>query len=106
MFLKQSISIFYEVEKAHPNPRSLDYIPSLINSYHISDHQSNASHIYFNISGAPDQEIVYENDKKYELKMSDDGHFEFYDLWDNGVTNSLEYDRNGFSAKNSYRSNK
>ena len=52
---------------AHPwlgsNPRSLDYIPILINSCHVSDHQSNASHIYFYISGAPDQEIVYESDK-------------------------------------------
>ena len=30
--------------------------------------------------GLQTQKIVYENDKKYELKMSDDGHFEFYDL--------------------------
>ena len=42
----------------------------------------------------------YENDKKYELKMSDGRHFEFYDLWENGVTYSLAYGRNGFSRKN------
>ena len=95
---------------AHPwwgsNPRSLDYIPSSINSCHVSDNRSNASHIYFYISEAPDQEILYENDKKYELKMSDDGHFEFYNLWENGVIYSLAYGRNGFSTKNSYRTNK
>ena len=38
--------------------------------------------------------------------MSDDGHFEFYDLWVNGVIYSLAYDRNGFSTKFSYRNNK
>ena len=69
---------------AHPwwgsNPRSLDNIPSSINSCHVSDLQNNASHIYLYISGAPDQEIVYGNDKKYELKMSDDRLFQFYDL--------------------------
>ena len=69
---------------AHPwlgsNPRPLDYIPSSIDSCHVSNLQSNASHIYLYISGAPNQKIIYENDKKYELKMSDDGHFEFYDL--------------------------
>ena len=31
--------------------------------------------------------------------MSDDGHFEFYDLWENGATYSLAYGRNGFSTK-------
>ena len=45
------------------NPRSLYYIPSSVNSCHVLDHQSNASHIYFYISGAPAQEIVYESDK-------------------------------------------
>ena len=66
---------------AHPwwgsNPRSLCYIPNSINSHHVSDHQSNASQIYFYISGAPNQAIIYENDKIYELKMSNNGHFEF-----------------------------
>ena len=95
---------------AHPwwglNPRSLDYIPSSINSCHVSDHQSIASHIYFYISEAPDQKIVHENDKNYELKMSDDGHFEFRYLWENSATYSLAYGRNGFSTKNSYRTNR
>ena len=31
--------------------------------------ERNASQIYFYISEAPTQEIVYENDKKYELKI-------------------------------------
>ena len=66
-------------------------LTSWINSFYVLDQQNNASHIYFYISGAPNQVIVYENDKKYELKMSDDGHFEFYDLGENGATNSLAY---------------
>ena len=45
------------------NPRSLEYIPSSINSRHVSDHQNNASQIYFYLSGAPNQEIVFGNDK-------------------------------------------
>ena len=88
---------------AHPwwgsNPRSLDYILSSINSCHVSDHQRNESQIYIYISGAPNQETVYENDKKYEFKMSDDGHFEFYDLYENDVTYSLAYGRIGLSTK-------
>ena len=87
------------------NPRSLDYIPGSI-TRHVSDHQSKASPIYFYISGSPNKEIVYENDKKCEFNMSDDGHFEFYDLWGNGVIYSLAYGRNGFSTKFSYRNNK
>ena len=51
---------------AHPwwgsNPRSLDYIPSSI-TRHVSDHQSKASQIYFDISGSPNIETVYENDR-------------------------------------------
>ena len=94
---------------AHPwsgsNPRSLDYVPSFITG-HVSDHQSKAYQIYFSISGSPNKEIVYVNDKKYELNMSDDGHFEFYDLWENGVIYSLAYGRNGLSAKFAYRNNK
>ena len=41
--------------------------------------------------------------------MSYDGHFEFYDLWENGVIYSLAYGRNGFITneviflKNAYR---
>ena len=89
---------------AHPwwssNPQSLDYIPSFINSRYVSDHQSNTYQMYFYISGAPNQEIVHENDRKYELKMFGDGHFEFYNLLENGVINSLAYGRNGFSTKN------
>ena len=38
--------------------------------------------------------------KKYELNMSDDGHFEFYNLWENGIIYSLAYGRNGVSTKN------
>ena len=38
--------------------------------------------------------------------MSDDGHFEFCDLWENGATYSLAYGRNGFSTKNSYKTNR
>ena len=52
---------------AHPwwgsNPRTLDYIPSSINSRHVSDHQSTASQIYFYILGAPNQEIVCKNER-------------------------------------------
>ena len=65
-------STLYDVEKAHTwwglNPRSLDYIPSSINSRHVSDHQNNASQIYFYISGAPNQEIVNENDKNVNCR--------------------------------------
>ena len=57
---------------AHPwwgaNPRSLDCILITIDSRHVSDHQSNVSQIYFYISGAPNQEIVYENDKNSEFR--------------------------------------
>ena len=95
---------------AHPwwdfNPRSLNYIPNPINNRHVSDHQRTASQIYLYISGAPNQEIVYENDKKYDLQMSNDSHFEFDDLWENGAIYSLAYGRNGFSTKNSHRNNK
>ena len=44
------------------NPRSLNYIPSSI-TRHVSDHQSKVSQIYFYISGSPNKEIVYGNDK-------------------------------------------
>ena len=89
------------------NPRSLDFIPSSTNSCHVSDHQSNASHTYFYISWAPDKKkCTWKITKKYELKMSDDGHLEFYDLLENGVTYSLAYGRIGFSMKNSYGTNK
>ena len=57
---------------AHPwwgsNPWSLGYIPSSIDSRHASDHQSNAYQIYFYISGAPNQEVVYENDKNMNCR--------------------------------------
>ena len=100
---------FMRWKLAHPwwgsNPRSFDYIPSSI-TRHVSDHQSKACQIYFYISGSPNKEIVYENDKTFELNMSDDGHFEFCDLWENSVIYSLAYGRNGFSTKFSYRSNK
>ena len=72
--------LFMTLKIVHPwrgwNLRSLDYIPNSIDSRHVSDHQSNASQIYFYISGAPKQEIVYENDK---IWIADDSHFEFYD---------------------------
>ena len=35
----------------------------------------------------------------YELQMSDDSHFEFYDLSENGAIYSLAYGKNGFSTK-------
>ena len=70
MSLKQSTFMTWKI--AHPwwgsNPRSLDYIPSSIDSRHVSDHQSNAYQIYFYISGAPNQEIVYENDKNMNCR--------------------------------------
>ena len=57
---------------AHPwwgsNPRSLDYIPNSIDNHHVSDHSHNASQIYLYISGAPNQEIVYENDKNMNCR--------------------------------------
>ena len=56
--------------------------------------------------GLQTKKLYMEMTKKYELKMSDDGHFEFYDLWENGATYSLAYGRNGFSTKNSYRTNR
>ena len=31
--------------------------------------------------------------------MSDDSHFDFYDVWKNGAIYSLAYGRNGFSTK-------
>ena len=43
---------------------------------------------------------LYKKWQKYELQMSDDSHFEFYDLWENGAIYSLAYGRNGFSTKN------
>ena len=52
------------------NPRSLDYIPSSINSRHVSDYQSNASQIYFNVSGDPNEEILCENDKNMNCRCS------------------------------------
>ena len=57
---------------AHPwwgsNPRSLDYISSSIYSCHVSDNQNNASWIYFYMSVAPNQKIVYENDKNMNCR--------------------------------------
>ena len=38
--------------------------------------------------------------------MSNDSHFEFYDLWENAAIYSLVYGKNGFSTKNSYRNNR
>ena len=100
---------FMRWKLAHPwwgsNPRSLDYMPISF-TRHVSDHQSKASQLYFYISGSPSKEIVHENNKQYELNMSDDGHFEFYDLWKNGVIYSLAYGRNGFSTEFWYRNNK
>ena len=95
---------------AHPwwgsSPRSLDYILSSLNSCHVSDPQAMHSTYISIYQGIQTKKNEYENDKKYELKMSDGRHFEFYDLWENGVTYSLAYGRNGFSRKNSYRINK
>ena len=45
-----------------------DYIPSSIDSRHVSDHDIHASQIYFYISGAPNQEIVYGNDKNMNCR--------------------------------------
>ena len=56
------------------------------------------SNIFLYIRGSKPRNL-YENGKKYELKMSDDDHFEFYDLWNNGVIYSLAYGRNEFSTK-------
>ena len=47
-----------------------------------------------------------QNDNKYELKMSDDVHFEFYDLRKNSVIYSLAYSRNGFSTRNPVKTTK
>ena len=95
---------------AHPwwgsNPWSLDYIPSSTDNCHVSDHQSNAYQIYVCISGALNQKNCIRKWKQSELQMSDDSHFEFYDLWENGAIYSLAYGRNGFSTNNSYRNNK
>ena len=95
---------------AHPwwgsKPRYLDYIPSSINSCHVSDHQRNASHIYLYIYQGSRPRNCKWIWQKYELRMSDDGHFEFHDWWENSVTYSLAYDRSGFSTKKSYRTNK
>ena len=93
---------FMRYKLAYPwwgsNPRSLDYIQSSI-TRHVSDRQGKATQTYFYIAGSPNIQIVYENDKKYELNLSDDGHYESYDLWENGVIDSLAYGRNRFSAK-------
>ena len=40
---------------------------------------------------------------EYELRMSDDNYFEFYDLLKNCAIYSLAYGRNEFSTKISYR---
>ena len=57
---------------AHPwwgsNPRYIDFIPSSTDSRHVSDHQSNASQIYFYKSGGPNQEVAYENDKNINYR--------------------------------------
>ena len=59
------------------NPRSLEYIPSSIDSRHVSDHQSNASQIYFYTSGAPNQTILYENDKNMNCRCPMTAIFNF-----------------------------
>ena len=70
MFLKQLI--FYDAENSTPlvgsNPRTLDYILSSINSRNVSDHQSNASEIYYYILRDPKQEFVYGNDKNMNCR--------------------------------------
>ena len=57
---------FVTCKIAHPQwgsiPWSLDYISSFNNSRHVSDHQNNASNIFLYIR-APNQEIVFGNDK-------------------------------------------
>ena len=105
--LKQSI--FYEVELW----TSLVWLQPTICRLHTEFYYSSylrssnkASQIYFYISGSPNKEFVYEKDKQCELNMSDDGHFEFYDLWDNVAIYSLAYGRNGFSTTFSCRNNK
>ena len=91
---------------SNPRSRSLDYIPSSIDSRHVSGHQSYASQIYSYISGSPKPRNFMWKWQKYELQMSDDSHFEFNDLWENGAIYSFAYGRSGFSTKKSYRNNK
>ena len=80
-------------------------MPSSINTYYASDHQSNAFHTFFYISRASDQEIVNENYTKYEIKMFDDGHYGFYDLWGNVSITAWHTSEIDSAHKNSYRSN-
>ena len=68
-------STLYDVEKAHTwwglNPRSLDYIPSSINSRHVSDHQNNACipNIFLYIRDPKPRNCKWKW-QKYELQMN------------------------------------
>ena len=109
MFLKQSTS--YDVENAHPwwgsGPRSLDHIPSSINSRHVSDHRSNEFQICFSILGAPKQtKNVYRNYKDMNcrclmtaiLNLTISGETVPFTAWHTAEMDSAQ--------KNAYRNNK
>ena len=62
-------------------------------------------YVYIYIRGSKPKNYIWKW-QKYELQMSDDSQFEFYDLWENGTIYILAYSKNGFSTTNVYRNNK
>ena len=108
MSLKQST--FYEVENSTPllgleRTISITYQVPLIFVMSKQSSKQCISNIFLHISCFKPRNRMRKL-QKYELRMSDDNHFEFYDLWGNGAIYSLAYSRNGFSTKKSYRINK
>ena len=67
-------------------------------NYSINWSKQCISNIFLFISG-PKPRNSMRKLQIYELQMSDDSHFEFYDLSENGAIYSLAYGRNGFSTK-------
>ena len=96
-------STFYKVEISTSLVGLEPTIPRLHTEFHYSSclwsSKQGISNIFLYIGVSKQRNCIRKWQKKYELNMSDDGHFEFYDLWENGVIYSLAYGRNGFNTK-------
>ena len=101
MSLKQST--FYDVENSTPLVGLEPTISRLHTKFYwwsscLRSSKQCISNIFLYIRGPKPRNCIWKW-QKYELQMSDDSHFEFYDLWGNGAIYSLAYGRNGFSTK-------
>ena len=96
-------STFFDVENSTP---LAELEPTIsIKTHKTITHKKNKKqcilNIFLYISGSKQRNCIRKW-QKYELQMSDDSHFEFYDLWKNGAIYNLAYGRYGFSTQKNH----